>query len=82
VDLLQLLQHQTLCDGQDRLTNYIHKKMWPEESSPKFFYMAATAAKETGNIDWLIGAYKGALTAHLRKATWVFFSSSSVFTSC
>jgi len=49
--------------GRNRLTSYIHRKNWPYESPPEFFYMAATAANKTSCLPFLIGAYEAAIVA-------------------
>ncbi|KAH5327358.1 hypothetical protein HBI12_074650 [Parastagonospora nodorum] len=61
IKLLRLLDSSIDSGGQNRLTKYIHRKMWPNEVPPNFFYMAATAAKETDCLSWLITAYGSAI---------------------
>jgi tetratricopeptide (TPR) repeat protein len=61
MELLRFLQNHADSSGRNRLTKYIHREIWPNDVSPSFFYMAATAARETGLIDWLAEAYQTAI---------------------
>jgi tetratricopeptide (TPR) repeat protein len=63
IQLLQFLQGKPTITGQDRLTTYIFEEMWPVNLPQKLFFSAATAAKETNNLKWLICVYKSAINA-------------------
>jgi tetratricopeptide (TPR) repeat protein len=68
--VLRILHESQDATGQNRLTKYIHRESWPYEEPPEFFYMAATAARETSCLSFLIEAYRAAIvsaasTSHL-----------------
>jgi tetratricopeptide (TPR) repeat protein len=61
LELFECMQRCQSSEGGNRLTELIIWQKWPDNESPAFFFMIATAAKQTNRLAWLVQAYESAI---------------------